>query len=53
MEILSSRREHFRINLDTIDREIEQFLQNETIPEILRKEISREWEKECQKDINR
>ena len=46
MEILTNKWEHFRNILDTIDKEIKQFLDNKTIPEILS-----EWEKECQKDI--
>ena len=53
MEILTNRREHFRNSIDTIDKEIKQFLDNKSIPKILRTEVLSEWEKECQKDINR
>ena len=53
MEILTNKWEHFRNVLDTIDKEIKQFLDNKTIPEILRREVLSEWEKECQKDIIR
>ena len=38
--------------LDTINKEIKQFLDNKTIPEILRREVLSEWGKEYQKDIN-
>ena len=39
MVILTNRRKHFRNNLDTIDKEIKQFLDNKTMPEILRREV--------------
>ena len=52
MEILTNRREHFRYSIDTIDKEIKQFLDNKSILEILRREVLSEWEKECQKDTN-
>ena len=39
MEILTNRREHFRNSIDTIDKEIEQFLDNKSIPKILRTEV--------------
>ena len=35
MEILTNRREHFRNSVDTIDKEIKQFLHNKSITEIL------------------
>ena len=35
MEILINRREHFRNSVDTIDKEIKQFLDNKSITEIL------------------
>ena len=53
MEILTNRREHFRSSLNTIGKEIKQFIDNKSIPEVLRREVLSEWEKECQKDINR
>ena len=53
MEILINRRKHFRNSIDTADKEIKEFLDNKDIPEILRREVLSEWEKECQKDINR
>ena len=53
MKILTNRREHFRKSIDTIYKEIKQFLSNKSIPEILRREVLSEREKECQKDINR
>ena len=53
MEILTNTREHFPNNLETTDKEIKQFLGNKTIPEILRRKVLSEWEKECQKGINR
>ena len=53
MEILTNRRKHFRNSIDTADKEIKEFLDNKDIPEILRREVLSEWEKECQKDINR
>ena len=53
MEIPTIRREHFRISKDTTDKEIEQFLDNKSISEILRREVLSEWEKECQKDVTR
>ena len=39
MEILTNRRENFRSIIDTIDKEIKQFLDNKSIPEILRREV--------------
>ena len=45
MEIPTIRREHFRNSTDTTDKEIEQFLDNKSIPEILRTEVLSEWEK--------
>ena len=39
MEILTNRREHFRNIIDTIDKEIKQFLDNKSIPKILRTEV--------------
>ena len=39
MEILTNRREHFRNSIDTIDKEIKQFLDNKSIPKILRTEV--------------
>ena len=53
MEILTNRWEHFRSSLNTIGKEIKQFIDNKSIPEVLRREVLSEWEKECQKDINR
>ena len=53
MEILTNRREHFRNSVDTIDEEIKQFLHNKSITEILWREVLYEWDKYCQKDINR
>ena len=32
MEIVTNRRKHFRENLDTNDKEIEQFLDKKTMP---------------------
>ena len=52
MEILTNSLEQFRNSLETIDKEIKQFLDNKTIPETLRREVLSEWEKEHQKDIN-
>ena len=43
IEILTNRQERFRNNLDTIDKEIKQFLDNKTIPKILRTEVLSEW----------
>ena len=39
MKITTTRREHFRNTTDTTDKEIEQFLDNKSIPEILRREV--------------
>ena len=52
MEIVINRREHFRNSFDTTDKDIKQFLDSKSIPEISRREVLSEWEKECQKDIN-
>ena len=52
MEILINRRKHFRNSIDTADKEIKEFLDNKDIPEILRREVLSEWEKECQKETN-
>ena len=49
MEILTNRRENFRSIIDTIDKEIKKFLDNKSIPEILRREVLSEWKKQCQK----
>ena len=57
MEILTNQGEHFRNSIDTIDKEIKQFLDNKSIPETLRREALSEWEKEyhiniiCLQDI--
>ena len=53
MEILTNRREHFRNSVDTIDKEIKQFLHNKSITEILWREVLYEWDKYFQKNINR
>ena len=53
MEILTNRWEHFWSSVNTIGKEIKQFIDNKSIPEVLRREVLSEWEKECQKDINR
>ena len=53
MEKPNNRQEHFRNSIDTINKEIKQFLDNKRIPEILKREVLFEWEKQCQKDINR
>ena len=52
-EIPTNRREHFRNSIDTIDKEIKQFLDNKSIREMLRRQVLSEWKKEYQKDINR
>ena len=49
MEILTNRREHFQNSIDTIDKEIKQFLDNKSIPEILRREVRSDWEKNVKK----
>ena len=53
MKMLTTRREPFRNCIDTIDKQIKQFLDSKSIPEILRREVLSEWEKECQTDISR
>ena len=53
MEKPNNRQEHFRNSIDTINKEIKQFLDNKRIPGILKREVLSEWEKQCQKDINR
>ena len=49
MEKLNNRQEHFRNSIDTIKKEIKQFLNNKTIPETLKRKVLSEWEKQCQK----
>ena len=45
MEILTNRREHSGNSIDTIDKEIKQFLGKKSIPESLGREVLSEWEK--------
>ena len=49
MEKLNNRQEHFRNSIDTIKKEIKQFLDNKRILETLKREVLSEWEKQCQK----
>ena len=57
MEILTNQGEHFRNSIDTIDKEIKQFLDNKSISETLRREVLSEQEKKyhiniiCLQDI--
>ena len=53
MEILTNRREHFRNNLDETDKGLKHFVGNQNIPEVLKKQVLLEWEKDCQKDVTR
>ena len=53
MKMLTTRWESFRNCIDTIDKQIKQFLDSKSIPEILRREVLSEWKKICQKDISR
>ena len=53
METLTNGRKHFQNSIDTTDKELKQFLDNKSIPEILKRQVLSEWEKKCQKDISR
>ena len=53
MEILTNRREHFRNNLDETDKGLKHFVGSQNIPEVLKKQVLLEWEKDCQKDVTR
>ena len=40
-------------NLDETDKGLKHFVGNQNIPEVLKKEVLLEWEKDCQKDVTR
>ena len=52
MELLTNSWEHFRDNLDSTGKQIKQFRDNKTMPEILRKEVLFKWGKKNVKKIS-
>ena len=53
MEKLNNRQEHFRNSIDTIKKEIKQFLDNKRIPETLKRKVLSEWEKAMSKTMTK
>ena len=48
MEVLATRREHFRLKLDNIDNEFKAWLQTKETSEDLENNVSLEWEKDVE-----
>ena len=46
MEVLTTRREHFRNKLDDIDKEMKDFINNKTTSELIAEKIKEKWVKD-------